>query len=406
MKKNIDVLMKKMKIDAIYAEGASSRDTTMYYLLNGINITGHYLKKRGKPACIIHHPIEREEAKKTGLRCININTYNTKKIYERYKDPEKAHAVLTKRIFDNHNVQGRVVFYGNSALGSGYVYLRQLIKLDRKIQIVHEQHKSLITRARETKDEKEIDRIKKAGSGVTKAFNAVINAVRNMKVKNEVIVKRNGKKLLIGDLKNILRKELYAHNLFDTAGMIVAQGRDAGVPHNSGKDREVVKLGKTIVFDIYPQERGGGYFFDFTRTMCFGYAPKNIIEHFRIVREAQDYALNLIHVGKRTVSIERKLCTFFEKMGHTTFLSNPKTQSGYCHSLGHGIGLNVHESPAFGLLKTNTDTVTPGMVFTVEPGLYYPQLGFGIRLEDVVYVSQTGKIINLTKYHRNLVVEL
>jgi Xaa-Pro aminopeptidase len=406
MKRNIDILMKKMKIDAIYAEGASSRDTTMYYLLNGVNIAGHYLKKRGKPAYVIHYPIEREEAKKTGLKCININTYDAKKIYDKYNDTEKAHAVLTKHIFTNHNVKGRVVFYGNSSPGSAYAYLQQLTKLDRNIKVVHEQKKSLITHARETKDEKEVDRIKRAGRGVTKAFNAVINAVRSMKVKNDVIVKKSGKRLLIGDLKSLLRKELYAQNLFDTAGMIIAQGRDAGVPHNSGKDREVVKLGKTIVFDIYPQERGGGYFFDFTRTICFGYAPKNLIEHFRAVRKAQDYAFDILRVGKKTVSIERKLCTFFEKMGHTTFLSNPKTQIGYCHNLGHGIGLNIHESPAFGLSKTNTDKIIPGMVFTVEPGIYYPQHGFGIRLEDVVYVSRTGKIINLTHYPRKLVVEL
>jgi Xaa-Pro aminopeptidase len=318
----------------------------------------------------------------------------------------KAHAVLTKHIFTNHNVKGRVAFYGNSSLGAGYAYLRQLTKLDPKIKIVHEQQRNLITRARETKDEKEVDRIKKAGRGVAKAFNAVLAAVRTMKVKNEMIVKKNGKKLLIGDLKNFLRKELYAQNLFDTAGMIVAQGRDAGVPHNSGKDREVVKLGKTIVFDIFPQERGGGYFFDFTRTVCFGYASKNLIEHFRIVREAQDYAVTLLRVGKRTVSVERKLCTFFEKMGHTTFLSNSKTQVGYCHNLGHGLGLNIHESPAFGLSKTNADTIAPGMVFTVEPGLYYPHRGFGIRLEDVIYVSRTGKIINLTQYPRKFVIEL
>ncbi|KPJ74279.1 hypothetical protein AMJ52_01210 [candidate division TA06 bacterium DG_78] len=406
MKRNIDTLMKKMKIDAIYAEGASSRDTTVYYLFNGVTITGHYLKKRGKPAYVIHYPIEREEAKKTGLKCININTYDAKKIYDRYKDSVKAHAVVTKHIFADHNVKGRVVFYGNSSPGSGYAYLRQLVKLDRNIKIVHEQHKSLITLARETKDEKEVDRIKKAGSGVRKAFNAAITGVRSMKVKNDVIVKKNGKKLLIGDLKNLLRKELYAQNLFDTEGMIVAQGRDAGVPHNSGKDREVVKLGKTIVFDIFPQERGGGYFFDFTRTICFGYAPKNVIKHFRIVCEAQDYAFDILRVGTRTVSIERKLCKFFEKMGHTTFLTDPKTQVGYCHNLGHGIGLNVHESPTFGLSKTNTDKIVPGMVFTVEPGVYYPHHGFGIRLEDIVYVSRTGKIINLTNYPRKLVVEL
>lgn len=406
MKKDINELMKKMRIDAIYAEGVSSSDSTMYYLLNGISIFGHYIRKRNKPAYVIHFPIEREEALKTGLKLINISKYDTKKIYNKYKDTTKARALITKKIFADHNIKGRVAFYGRNALGSGYNYLRQLIKLDKMIKIAHEPKKSLIMLARETKDEKETERIKKAGAHVVKAFNAVLNTVRNMKVKHNVIMKEKDKKLLIGDLKAMLGSELFARNLISSGGMIVAQGRDAGVPHNSGKNREAVKLGKTIVFDIFPQELGGGYFFDFTRTICFGYAPKKIAEYYHIVRDAQDYVIDKLRVGKRTVVIERQLCKFFEKMGHITFLTDPKTQVGYCHTLGHGIGLNIHESPTFGLLKTTTDKIKPGMVFTVEPGLYYPHQGFGIRLEDTVCVSKNGKIINLTKCPRKLVVEL
>ncbi|GAG54786.1 unnamed protein product [marine sediment metagenome] len=259
---------------------------------------------------------------------------------------------------------------------------------------------------RETKDEEEIKRIKRTGTKVVKAFNILIKTVRNMKVKGDVIMKEKNKKLLIGDLKAILRNELYKMKVIDSAGLIVAQGRDAGVPHNSGRDRQAVKLGKTIVFDIYPQELSGGYFFDFTRTICFGYAPKKIRELYNVVRNGQDYIIDKLQVGKRTVAIEKMMCKFFEKHGHTTFLSDCKTQNGYCHSLGHGLGLSIHEAPTFGFVKTNMSRIKPGMVFTIEPGLYYPDQGFGIRLEDVVYVTRTRKILNLTKYPKKLVVEL
>jgi Xaa-Pro aminopeptidase len=167
-----------------------------------------------------------------------------------------------------------------------------------------------------------------------------------------------------------------------------------------------VELGRTIVFDIYPQEIGGGYFFDFTRTVCFGFAPKRYEDLYRVVREAQDFACSLLKVGARTIEIEKQVCGFFERHGHPTMLSDRKTQIGYCHTLGHGVGLNIHESPSFGLLKSNQNTIKPGSVFTVEPGLYYPAAGYGIRLEDIVYVNPKGRIVNLTDYPRRLVVEM
>jgi Xaa-Pro aminopeptidase len=188
--------------------------------------------------------------------------------------------------------------------------------------------------------------------------------------------------------------------------MIVAQGRDAGVPHNSGNDREAVKVGETIVFDIFPQQQGGGYYFDFTRTICFGYAPKKYHEVYRLVKQAQDISFEQIRTGHLNIEIERSICKFFEKNGHPSPLSTPKTQSGYCHSLGHGLGLNIHESPGFGLFRTNKDRITAGHVFTVEPGLYYPEQDFGIRLEDVIYIDPKGKPVNITNHPRQLVVDM
>lgn len=406
MKKDIDKLMKKKKVDAIYAVGKSSKDATMYYLLNGANIYGHYIKKQGRAAYLIHSPIEREVAQKSGLKLINLNKYEVKKIYEKYPDKIKANAFFVKTIFDSVKIKGNVAFYGSTAFGMGYNNLRQLIKFDKKIRIHYDSQKDLITIARETKSEEEIRRIKRAGKAVVQAFTSMLKTVRSMRIKNSVIMKDKNKKLLINDLRVMLQRNLFEKNLVNSEGMIVAQGKDAGVPHNAGKDREVVRLGKTIVFDIFPQELCGGYFFDFTRTICFGYAPKNVKEIYKIVRDAQDYAIDILKVEKRYIDIEKSICKFFEKKGHKTFLSTSKIQNGYCHSLGHGIGLNVHESPSFGLLKTNKDKVKPGHIFTVEPGLYYPDQGFGVRLEDVIYINNKGKVINLTNYARKLVVEM
>ncbi|OPX18098.1 hypothetical protein BXT86_02975 [candidate division WOR-3 bacterium 4484_100] len=407
MKKDIDRLMKKMGVDAIYAEGSPRCDSFMYYLLNGVNISARFIKKYKKPGIVIHSSMEREEARKTGYRLININRYNPRMFFEKYRDPIRAGAYLIKTIFDDLGIRGTVAFYGRMNMGRGFNYLSQILKVNRKIKVYCSSDEGdLLTQARLTKDTQEITRIRYVRNGVVQSFKDTIERVRRMRVKNGFIMKSEKRRLLIGDLKQMLRDQLFSRGLINSAGLIVSQGRDAGIPHNRGKDRSPVRLGKTIVFDIFPQESDGGYFFDFTRTICFGYAQPEVIKAYNAVRDGQDLVYDSVRVGRRTIEIESALCKFFEKSGHPTFLSSPKTEQGYCHSLGHGLGLNVHEQPVFGLLKTNKQRLKPGMVFTVEPGLYYPARGFGIRLEDVVYIDPKGRLVNLTNFPRRLVVKM
>jgi Xaa-Pro aminopeptidase len=406
MKKDLDRLMKEMKVAALYAEGSASADPTIYYLFNGVNINARFVKMAGKPAYVIHKSIEREEAAKTGHRLINMSLIDFRKILEKNRNAARANALVTKYLLDRLRVSGTVAFYGSAPLGNAYNYLRQIVSVNRRIKIFNSVRQDLVIQARETKDENEVNRIRIAGKGVVRAFDRLVKSVQKMKVKKNAIYKTGGEKLRIRDLKDMLRRELFNCGLINSNGLIVAQGRDAGVPHNSGRDNQPVELGRTIVFDIYPQEIGGGYFFDFTRTLCFGFAPQRYEDVFRVVKDAQDYAFDLLKIGERTIEIEKKVCRFFEKHGHPTMLSDRRTQIGYCHTLGHGVGLNVHESPSFGLLKTNRNVIKPGAVFTVEPGLYYPAAGYGVRLEDIIYVSPKGRFINLTDYPRRLVVEM
>ncbi|UCC12718.1 MAG: aminopeptidase P family protein [candidate division WOR-3 bacterium] len=406
MKKDLNNLMKKMKIDALYAEGKSSSNPTMYYLLNGANIHGMYIKKRGKRAWVIHSPIEREVAAQTGHKLISVNHFEPQKIFSRQQDRMKANAMYLNAVLTDLNVKGRVAFYGCTSFGAGYNILRKLLQMNRHIKLHYDAGKDILTAARETKDYDEIKRIKQVGRAVAAAFRDTLKTVQAMKVKKGIIMKDRRRKLLIGDLRALLHRSMFERGIVSTEGMIVAQGRDAGVPHNAGRDREAVALGKTIVFDIFPRERGGGYFFDFTRTICFGHAPEHIKKVYKLVADAQDYAFSLFRSGTRCNKIGKAVCEFFEKAGHTTLLSDSKTQTGYCHSLGHGLGLDIHESPSFSLYGTNKDTLRPGHVFTNEPGLYYPQKGFGVRLEDVVFINKKGKPVNLTRSARKLVIEM
>ena len=72
-------------------------------------------------------------------------------------------------------------------------------------------------------------------------------------------------------------------------------------------------------------------------------------------------------------------------MGHPTICAQKTTTNGYLHSIGHGVGLQIHEKPFSGATALRDDFLNPGVVFTIEPGLYYPEKRFGVRIEDTLF---------------------
>ena len=116
-------------------------------------------------------------------------------------------------------------------------------------------------------------------------------------------------------------------------------------------------------------------------------------------------SLEAINIGEPTGNLQKLVCEIFESQGHPTPLNSPGTDEGYVHSLGHGLGLDVHEAPGISTYNMNT-TFAAGHVVTIEPGLYYPSKGWGIRIEDTVYVDKNGHPVNLTDCPYDLVIEL
>ena len=94
-----------------------------------------------------------------------------------------------------------------------------------------------------------------------------------------------------------------------------------------------------------------------------------------------------------------------EECGHPTSRTEPGSTVGYIHSLGHGLGMEIHESPSLTHV-VDRDEVEIGNVFSVEPGVYYPDKGYGIRIEDSVYIDENGQPQSLTPMHKELVLKL
>src|SRR5262249_14667751 len=115
------------------------------------------------------------------------------------------------------------------------------------------------------------------------------------------------------------------------------------------------------------------------------------------VLRGQLIAFKKIHPGAVTAEIHGAVHEFFEKQGYKTGRRNGRMQ-GFFHGTGHGLGLEIHEAPRIG--QTSTGALKAGHVVTVEPGLYYPEIG-GVRIEDVALVTQRG-MRNLTQFEKVL----
>ncbi len=408
MKRDIDRLMSERGIDAAIVTGPVKGNPTMFYLVNGAALThGVVVKKRGEDPVLLCGAMEREEAVRSGLRTIDTAKYNFVQILKDAGGDRLAATVRYYRtIFEELGVSGRTAFYGLGRPGASWTLLSALDEAVPDVEVVGEFRDDLFLAARATKDRDEIERIREVGRLTKEVVAHTIDFIRGHRREGATFVKDDGSALTIGDCKAEIRVALARRKLIEEVDTIFAIGRDAGIPHSRGEDGQPIELGKTLVFDIFPQEQGGGYFFDMTRTFVFGEAPPEVAEAYRQLEECYDAVSAELKAGEPASKYQVLACDFFEKLGHETPRTNPEVTNGYVHSLGHGIGLEVHEKPTLSDFAGNEDLLEPGSVFTVEPGLYYPDKGFGMRIEDVYTVHESGEIENLTNFPRDLVVEL
>lgn len=179
-------------------------------------------------------------------------------------------------------------------------------------------------------------------------------------------------------------------------GTITAAGPDSAQPHNVGHGP--IHAGRPIVVDIFPRHKERRYFADMTRTVCKGTPEHEITRMYHVTRDALDLALSLIRPGVTGKAVFEAVCRLYEEHGYATFLrDNQFPEEGFIHSLGHGVGLDVHEGPQLGLAE---NILRVDEVITVEPGLYKPGLG-GVRIEDMVVVTADG-CRNLTDFPKTL----
>jgi Xaa-Pro aminopeptidase len=410
MKSELDSLMQAKNLDAMLVIGNADHNPPMYYLTGGGHISqATLIKKRGGEAVLFCNDMERDEAAKTGLKILSYNTYDYEELLKEARgDHLMASAIRLKRMFIDQDVNGRVGLYGNIDLGSAFFILTQLQKLMPEIELVGESTSdSVFMKAMETKDAAEMEHIRRMGAVTTEVVRRTAEYLTSRLVReDEVLLKEGDTPLTIGEVKariNLWIAELGAEN---PEGTIFAIGRDSGVPHSAGNPDDLLRLGQTIVFDIYPCEAGGGYFYDFTRTWSLGYATPEAQELYDQVKAVYERLREEFDLNAPLKDYQRLTCELFEANSHPTPLHTNAPMQGYVHSLAHGVGLNIHERPWSGLTSTDDNILKPGVVFTSEPGLYYPDKGLGVRIEDTYWVSPEGKIDVLAEYPYDFVLKM
>jgi Xaa-Pro aminopeptidase len=312
---------------------------------------------------------------------------------DREGHPARAYGSIMADTLAALGIRGSVAFFGD--LGAGFAYeLLERVTASNPAITIDRSHPDVMALARTTKSAEEVAAIRRTSQGAVAAIERLRKHLATLRREGEHF-RNGGGPVTIGSLRHILHEEFLAHGL-EGGETIVSQGRDAGVPHNRGNDTELLRAGAPLLVDIFPGEAGGGYHSDLTRTFCLGTAPDPLKRLYGDVHDAFRLAMDQLKVGEACRSYQERVCELFEKRGHTTPRTNETTQEGYVHGLGHGVGLAVHEAPRLGGPPSNTQVLVPGMVITVEPGLYYPSRDLGVRIEDLVLVREDGSFENLT----------
>lgn len=406
MKSDLDRLMAERNLHALLVFSDHDYCAARDYLTNGARVSGGLIvKTRGHAPVIIANPMEIEEAAKSGLK-----VYYDGDWAEVFRDLRGDRTTLKveswEKCFDQLCIEpGRIGVYGNGEVHIVTELLRELGEKLGKYQFVGELGYTIFDEATTTKDAEEMARIKSVADRTSDVLRATWDFIAGHRSENDTLTKEDGTPLTIGDVKRFVRRALLDRQLEDT-NMIFAQGRDAGFPHSRGEESMALRVGEAIVFDLFPRELGGGYHHDVTRTWCIGHAPAAVQEAYDQVMEAFRLAVEAYEEpGQPAHILQDKVQDYFESKGHKTTRSHPNAIEGYVHGLGHGVGMKIHERPKMShLLKE--DRLHAGSVISIEPGLYYPERGFGVRVEDLMAIDDAGELVPLTNFHKNLVLPL
>ena len=250
---------------------------------------------------------------------------------------------------------------------------------------------------RRAKTDAQIAGMRRAQKAAEAAMDTCRELLRKAEISGDDLLV-DGEPLTVEQVKAAMNATFAAH---DTSAddYIVAPAAQGAVGHDMGSGP--IPAGVPIVVDIWPRDNASAVYTDMTRTFVVGDVADDVREWHRLCEEALDRAVSEIRVGGDTKAVFDGTCEIFEAAGEPTQRTKKPGEAlvdGFFHGLGHGVGLEVHESPGMGQISDKQ--FVAGDVVTVEPGLYRAGYG-GVRLEDIVLVTESGAEV-LTQYPYDL----
>ncbi|MEM1011373.1 MAG: Xaa-Pro peptidase family protein [Planctomycetota bacterium] len=259
----------------------------------------------------------------------------------------------------------RVGFEANfTTVGQKDAVEEALDELDYDCELVAVE--DVMVKQRKVKDDHEIDLIRKACDVAEEAFNAVRDSIQAGETE--------------GYLAGLLSLEMKSRGATDPSfSPIVATAGNSSLPHYRPDDT-LIQKDNLLLFDW--GARVNGYCSDMTRTFAIGRVPAKLKEIYNVTLEAQQAAIEYIRPGVSCLAVDKVARDHIKKAGYEKYFG---------HGLGHGLGRDIHELPVL-RKQGEDDELRPGMVVTVEPGIYLPGQG-GVRIEDDVLVTHSGREI-------------
>jgi Xaa-Pro aminopeptidase len=250
---------------------------------------------------------------------------------------------------------------------------------------------------RRAKTDPQLAGMRRAQRAAEAAMDACRELLRRAEIRGDELL-LDGEQLTVERVKADMSVVFAAH---DTTAdeYIVAPGAQGAVGHDMGSGP--IRPNTPLVVDIFPRDNASAVYTDMTRTFVVGDVPVDVREWHRLCKEALDAAVAEIRAGVEARAVFDLTCDIFEAAGEPTQRTKQPGETladGFFHGLGHGVGLEVHEAPGMGRLADKT--LVAGDVVTVEPGLYRAGYG-GVRLEDIVLVTETGAEV-ITDYPYDL----
>jgi Xaa-Pro aminopeptidase len=243
-------------------------------------------------------------------------------------------------------------------------------------------------RRRRSKNAAEVEGIRRAQAAADAAMSAAAELLHAAEPRDGVL-NLDGEPLTSETVRARIREVAARHGAPTDEDIIVAGGAAGASGHETGSGP--LPAGAPIIIDIWPRDERSGCFTDMTRTFVAGGEPAaDVAAWHGLVHTALERVNETIAPGVTGRDLFNVACEVFEEAGEPTQRTKGEgevLEDGFFHSLGHGVGLEVHEEPALG--RTGADPLVPGDVIAVEPGCYRKGYG-GVRLEDLVLVTEGG----------------